>query len=66
MCILYKLLSGVVLQRPDKVKYLLKCKLYTKTIEKCVFCTFTLSDCLISECIYSLGLKLGSTLPPHS
>jgi len=24
------------------------------------------SDCLIKEYIYSLGLKLGSTLPPHS
>jgi len=23
-------------------------------------------DCLIREYIYSLGLKLGSTLPPHS
>jgi len=28
-------------------------------------CTFTF-DCLIREYIYSLGLKLGSTLPPHS
>jgi len=41
-------------------------KLYTTTMEKYVFCTFTLSDCLIRECIYSLGLKLRSTLPPHS
>jgi len=24
-------------------------KLYTKTIEKCVLCTFTLSDCLIRD-----------------
>jgi len=25
-------------------------KVYTKTIEKYVFCTFALSDCLIKEC----------------
>ena len=36
-----------------------------KTIAECVNVHLHF-DCLIREYIYSLGLKLGSTLPPHS
>jgi len=36
-----------------------------KTIAECVT-VYLHFDCLIREYIYSLGLKLGSNLPPHS
>ena len=52
------------LQRSAKDKSLFRCIIY-KTIAECVTVHLHF-DCLIREYIYSLGLKLGSTLPPHS
>jgi len=51
------------LQRSAKDKSLLRCIIYKNNSRMCYsICTLCL---LIREYIYSLGLKLGSTLPPH-